>query len=349
MVRLSLINLVACSIGATAAQTVDGSDLDLEVDSVTHPEPRVTTTIPYLGTTKTWTTLRPCSTGPVIVVIQTPIKVTQCGGHSATTSHTATQTTPTTVTSSETKTTNTASHTTTSSSSSSKCPEPTPGGPCRVRYGCPAQGLDIAYYANPFGGYSRQGSGLSSSYYLTQDLRPRAASLTNQTYFPQDTPPDASAFPRVYPRPADLPGAWYAVGWTRATNGGLAVDANNFTVVYTGFYRAPESGVFRLCTTADNENDVFWGHGAAFDCVTGRADPKARPTVVSTGGNYINGINCTDVTLAEGEYYPLRSVTGNWQGPSAFNLTVKRPSESFENRKNIFDGLVFPHSCGSYF
>ncbi|KAJ6440098.1 putative sucrose utilization protein SUC1 [Purpureocillium lavendulum] len=200
-----------------------------------------------------------------------------------------TQTTETTTTkadSTSTESTKTES-TVTSTTTSNRRPEPTFGGRCpAIRHDCLPEGLDKAYYANPLGGYSRQGD-VPSSYYLTQGLQSLGASNTNVTYFPQDTPLGAE-YPRVCPR-ADIPNAWYAGGPARA-----------------------------------------------------------QPAIVSTGGNYVRGIDCTDVTLAEGEYYPLRSVMGDWQGLSAFNLTIKRPSESFEDRRNVFDGLAYPHACGEY-
>lgn len=151
----------------------------------------------------------------------------------------------------------------------------------------------------------------------------------------------------MYPS-AQFPSAWYAVGWTKATNGGIRVDANNFTLVYNGFYRAAETGRHTLCTTADNENDVFFGHGNAFSCRDGKTDPRVAPLVVSTGGNYINGIKCATVDLVKNAYYPVRSVMGNWQGPSAFNLTIQKPSETFEQRRNDFSGLAYPRSCGRF-
>lgn len=184
------------------------------------------------------------------------------------------------------------------------------------------------------------------SYYITQRLRPLASSLTNVAFFPQDFGPPAS-FPKVYPN-AQFPTAWYAVGWKKLTNGGINVDANNFTLVYSGFYRAAETGRHSLCTTADNENDVFFGHGNAFSCVNGAVDTSVTPLVVSTGGNYINGLKCAEVDLVAGAWYPLRSVTGNWQGPSAFNLTIKTPSQPFEQRRNDFSGRAYPHNCGLF-
>ncbi|KAL7937414.1 Floculation protein FLO1 [Trichoderma chlorosporum] len=264
-----------------------------------------TVTIPWVGTYTTSTTIVPCGTGPATLVVQTPIVATKCY-----------------------------------STPSTAIPTSTPGGPCPlVNPRCPASGLDIEYYSNPFAGYSN----LPWSYYITQNLEPLESSTTNITFFPQDHgPPDN--LPKVYPR-ADLPGVWYAVGWTKETNGGVVVDANNFTLVYSGFYRAPETGKYTLCTTADNENEVFFGHGNAFSCLNGDVDISATPLVVSTGGNYINGIKYADVDLVKGAYYPLRSVMGDWQGPSAFNLTIKTPSLKFEDRRNDIAGLAYPLSC----
>ncbi|PHH64285.1 hypothetical protein CDD81_4769 [Ophiocordyceps australis] len=226
------------------------------------------------------------------------------------------------------------------------CPPPPPllpGGPCPISPSCPPSGLDIHYFSNPFGGYSRAGQ-IPSSYYLSQHLVPRTSSRTNVSYFPQDHPPN---LPSVFPDPS-LPTAPYWVGWTRVTNGGVVVDANNFTLVYEGFYRAPRTGVYSICTTADNENDVFWGHGNAFSCLHGGADANAKPLVVTTGGNYINDIRCADVSLLQGQYYPFRSVMGDWQGPSAFNFTITEPGRSFESRTNDFTGRAYPHACGLF-
>jgi hypothetical protein len=208
------------------------------------------------------------------------------------------------------------------------CPSPPPPirpAPCVLEIGCQASGLNIDYYANPVGGY---GSGsLPASYYITQGLSPLGSSLTNVTFFPQDTPPGDP------------------VGWTRETNGGITVNANNFTLVYSGFYRAPSTGIFTLCSSADNENDIFFGRGNAFSCDSGDVSPDATPLVVSRGGNYVNPINCTDVFLVQGQYYPVRNVMGNFGGPSAFDFTIWEPGVPFEDRTNDFTGEVYPLSC----
>lgn len=222
-------------------------------------------------------------------------------------------------------------------------PTVTPGGACLSVKPCAPAGLNIDYYANAFAGYS-SGS-VPPSYYITEGLTPLQSSLTNETFFPQDYAP--TNLPVVYPDPA-LPAARYWVGWTRITNGGVTVDANNFTLVYQGFYRAPATGTYQLCATADNEDAVYFGAGNAFSCSDGTAPADATPLFTSTGANFINGINCTNVDLVEGFYYPVRNVMGNWQGPSAFNFTIQAPGVSFEDRSNDFSGNAYPHDCGVF-
>ncbi|KAK9444944.1 Floculation protein FLO1 [Metarhizium brunneum] len=340
----------AAFIFALSLKVASAVDLDhdpiIGVDGGDHLNPppcHTTITIPYIGSTTTSTTVVPCGTGLATLVIQTPLITETCSP-----TQTTTRKPPPTSTSQHTTTQTTTIRTTTkkpvtTTTTTTKIPEPTPGGPCPIiKPRCRPEGFDIDYYANPFAGYSRENS-LPWSYYITQNLKPLKSSITNVTFFPQDFGPPAN-LPKVYPRP-DLPGVWYAVGWTKQTNGGIVVDANNFTLVYSGFYRAPETGKYTLCTTADNENDVFFGHGNAFSCLDGRVDTSVKPLVVSTGGSYINGIKCADLDLVKDAYYPLRSVMGDWQGPSAFNLTIKTPSETFENRKNDYTGHAYPLSC----
>ncbi|KAL2126116.1 hypothetical protein VTI74DRAFT_1667 [Chaetomium olivicolor] len=278
-----------------------------------------TTTIPYLGSCDSTITLSPCA-DQVTVVIQTPIGVSVCTNI------------PTTVS--------------TTASPTSSTPTPIPGGPCAlVNPLCRPEGLDIDYYANPFYGYSSGNP--PSSYYITERLSPKDSSLTNVTFFPQNTGADGAGLPRIYPDPAH-PGGAYLVGWTRSTNGGVTVDANNFTVVYQGFYRAPKTGTYNICSTADNENDVFFGHGNAFSCIDGKPSAAAKPLLVTTGGYFQNGLVCKNVDLVGGLYYPVRNVMGNHQGPSAFNFTIQEPGVPFGKRTNDFTGSVYPRKCGIF-
>ncbi|KAI0862519.1 hypothetical protein F4860DRAFT_512867 [Xylaria cubensis] len=208
----------------------------------------------------------------------------------------------------------------------SSTPLPVRPAPCETLPDCQADGLNIDYYSNPVNGY---GSGnLPPSYYITQGLSPLASSLTNITFFPQDMPPENTA------------------GWTRDTNGGIIVNANNFTLVYYGFYLAPSTGLFTICSSSDNENDVFFGQGNAFSCDNGKPSANATPLGVSKGGFYVDPINCTDVYLTQGRYYPVRNVIGNYNGPSAFNFTIWEPGVPWEDRTNNFAGDVYPLSCG---
>ncbi|KAI3331740.1 hypothetical protein HD806DRAFT_546085 [Xylariaceae sp. AK1471] len=195
-----------------------------------------------------------------------------------------------------------------------------------TRIDCAANGLNSDYYANPVGGF---GTGdTPPSFYITEGFSPLDSSLTNITFFPQDS------------SPADTN------GWTRDTNGGIIVNANNFALVYYGFYRALTTGIFTICTSSDNENDVFFGRGNAFSCDDGKPSPDAKALQVSSGDSYVNPINCTDVYLVGGRYYPVRNVMGNYGGPSAFNFTIWEPDVPFEDRKNDFTGNVYPLSCG---
>ncbi|KAI4862360.1 Floculation protein FLO1 [Hypoxylon rubiginosum] len=219
---------------------------------------------------------------------------------------------------------------------------PSPDGSCLVNPFCSPSGLNIDYYRNYLGDYSY--GDYPSSYYITENLSPLDSSLTNRTFFPQDKSPTGLAV--VYPSAELGKAAPYWVGWTRDTNGGITVDANNFTLVYSGFYRAPATGTYSLCTSADNRNEIFFGDGNALDCLSGAAPADATPLAFSTGGNFVNGVNCTEVDLVAGRYYPVRNVYGDWEGPSALSFTVQGPGE---DQTYDLDGDVYPLECGSFF
>ncbi|KAI1762451.1 Floculation protein FLO1 [Hypoxylon sp. FL1150] len=264
-----------------------------------------TTTIPWIGDYTATHTLLPCATLSVTatIVIQVPIAGPSC----------------------------------------TALPEPpSPDGSCLVNPFCSPSGLNIDYYRNYLGDYSR--GDFPSSYYITENLQPLASSLTNRTFFPQDLSP--TNFPIAYPSAELGTNGPYFAGWTRDTNGGITVDANNFTLVYSGFYRAPATGTYSLCTSADNRNEIFFGDGNAFDCFDGAVPADATPLAYGTGGNLVNGVNCTDVDLVAGRYYPVRNVYGDWQGPSAFGFTVQGPGV---NQTYDFDGDVYPVECASLF
>ena len=125
---------------------------------------------------------------------------------------------------------------------------------------CAPSGLNIEYYRNYLGNYSE--GNFPSSYYITEGLKPLVSSYTNRTFFPQNgAPTPAVCYPPVTVLPQDGP---YFVGWTRTTNGNIIVDANNFTLVYSGYYRAPATGTYNLCSAADNRNEIYMGDGETY-------------------------------------------------------------------------------------
>ncbi|CAL5868533.1 uncharacterized protein PFLUO_LOCUS2759 [Penicillium psychrofluorescens] len=179
---------------------------------------------------------------------------------------------------------------------------------------------------------------------LRHGLEPLASSITNVTYIPQDYTNDivAAGYPVIYPDPNN-PGVQYFVGYTREVNGGIVVNANNYTLVYEGFYRAPTTGEYTFCSSADNVNYFYLGDGLAFDCGSGTPDPDAPAlTVSSAGGNYNNPISCGTVQLTADEFYPIRDVFGNGDAVSAFNLTIQAPGESPTNDNS---GRLYPVDC----
>jgi hypothetical protein len=212
--------------------------------------------------------------------------------------------------------------------------------------------LNIDYYANQFGynGYTSPTAGQSEeevmppSYYITDGLSSLASSTTNVTYIPQDYTNDiqAQGFEVIYPDPKN-PSVQYFVGYTREVNGGIVVNANNYTLVYEGFYRAPTTGDYTFCVSVDNADYFYLGDGLAFDCGDGTPDPDAPAlNVASAGGNYNNPVSCGTVSLDAGNFYPIRDVMGNGDAVSAFNLTIQAPGEEPQNDNS---GRLYPVDC----
>ena len=215
-----------------------------------------------------------------------------------------------------------------------------PNGPCLlVNPLCQQRGLNVDYYHNDFFGYSRRGAE-PSSYYITEGLEPLASSTTDIIYFPSEGIPNN--LPLIYPNP-DVHWA-YAVGWERTLNGDITVDANNFTLVYQGYYRAAVSGTHTFCAYADNENDFFFGCDNAFKCIGGDADPAQTPLIQSFFTLGQDTTACADVDLIKGLFYPIRSVMGNYQGAASVEVTVKEPGAA--EATHDFTGKAYQVGCG---
>ncbi|KAF4969556.1 hypothetical protein FSARC_3239 [Fusarium sarcochroum] len=243
-----------------------------------------------------------------------------------------------------TETATTAETTTTSAAASTTTNDVTVPTPCAIQPGCQAAGFNVDYYKNAFErGYGNDEMSVPASYYITQDLIPLDSSVTSETYFAQDYMSDLAGFPTIFPDSGYAGKAWY-VGYHRTLAGGIKVDANNFTLVYTGYYRAPETGTYELCVTADNANTLYFGQGNAFECGTGETDPNAPALVLTaTGYHFNNPTQCGTVDLKEGRHYPVRNVMGNKNAVSMFEFTIKTPSGT---KSHDFAGQAFPVACG---
>lgn len=327
------------------------SDIDRRTITSASSHAHTTTII----VTSTTTTLIDCSKSSTAIPSTRPAPTSYTNGHTTRT----TPTTPTTATCSDATITITAlgdTPGTTTKLPTTTC-EPvtvivteTPGpSSCPTRPDCPPSGLNVDYYSNQFGynGYTSPTAGqteeevLPPSYYITDGLSPIGSSLTNVTYIAQDYTADLSGYPAVY-ADAKNPQVPYYVGYKREVSGGIIVDGNNYTLVYSGFYRAPASGNYTICASADNVDYSYLGGGVAFDC-GGKPDTNAKPlNSASAGAYYVNPVSCGSVQLVAGEFYPIRSVLGNGDAVSAFNLTIQAPGEIGENDNT---GYLYPVSC----
>ncbi|KAF5971130.1 GLEYA adhesin domain-containing protein [Fusarium coicis] len=237
--------------------------------------------------------------------------------------------------------TTTAAVETSATSATTDVPVPTP---CAIEPGCQAAGFNVDYYKNVFErGYGNDEMSVPPSYYITDNLTPLDSSVTSETYFAQDYMEDLAGYPQIFPDSKYAGKAWY-IGYHRTLAGGIKVDANNFTLVYTGYYQAPETGTYELCVTADNANTLYFGQGNAFECGTGETDPNAPALVLTaTGYHFNNPTQCGHVDLIAGRHYPVRNVMGNKNAVSAFEFSVKTPSGS---KTHDFEGQAFPVACG---
>ncbi len=293
--------------------------------------------ITAVSTTLSVTLPAETSTSTTDTTVSVAISSTSLSSVTSVVTSTAYVTTPTTVT-------QTVTTPTTTTSSATATVTLVPGGPCVANPACAPAGFNIDYYKNVAGGYAGVwGNGvLPPSYYITQGLKPLDSSLTNLTYYPANDRPTGRTV--VYPY-TDRNEPYY-VGWTRSTNGGVTVDANNYTLVYEGLFRAPKTGPYIFCTSADDESDLFFGHGNALSCLDGTAPANATPFLTTKNAAGLGLPICKSVALTEGLYYPFRNVAGNGMGPGAFRFTVQLPSSV--SITNDFSGYAHPRQCGFF-
>jgi len=191
---------------------------------------------------------------------------------------------------------------------------------------CAQTGLNLAYFANSFAradgyGVSDGFNGVGPDYYFAQS--PLGQGVAPQIFVPlsEPGPPGTSINP--------IPGSpQYYPGLTQ-TFGDITYDANNFTLVFTGYFNAQETGNYRVCTAADNRAAFYVGSGAAFPCgdpsaAAGGATPLAESWFANT---MLGGVQCNTIDMVQGYWYPLRIVFGNWGAPSDMQSSIVTPSQ----------------------
>lgn len=183
---------------------------------------------------------------------------------------------------------------------------------------------------------------LSPPYYITECLKPLDSFLINVTICLDNVHP--SSVPVIYPY-AD-PNEPYYISGIRSTNGGVTVDANNFTLVYEGLFRAPTTSSYTFCTSTSDEDDLFFGHDNALSRLDSTAPASATSFLTTNNASGPGLCICKVVTLAAGLYYPVRNVVENEMGPSAFGFITQFPSGSSSTDETT--GYAHPLSCGSF-
>lgn len=176
-------------------------------------------------------------------------------------------------------------------------------------------------------------SGVDYNYYLSQ--KPIGTGKTDGLSVDNKaTPPDKSPDKTIGSNPP-----FYYYNDQEQKTGGITYNANNFTLVWTGYFVPKQSGSYEFCTNADNRDSFFLGSDNAFPCGSPSQISKSnKPIVESWYGAGEQGQKCKSVPLVEGYYYPLRSVYGNWGLPLGLDFTVKPPGGSAS--KTIQDGLA---------
>ncbi|GJN86209.1 hypothetical protein PLIIFM63780_009788 [Purpureocillium lilacinum] len=206
-------------------------------------------------------------------------------------------------------------------------------------------GLTVKYYENSIEtqayGIDARTGGLGPDYYL--DLEPLGTGMTDTLSVPYFYGADGR---RGIYIPAEPAGSNYYPGLTN-TFAGITFDANNFTLVFTGYYKAPASGPYTFCADTDNVDNFYIGSVDAFPCGEGNTTktvpPGAQPLVYNYYGR-TSRKTCGTRDLVQGYYYPIRSVFGNWGTPSHLKFTVKPPGGE---ETSMIGDFGYPSVCDS--
>lgn len=114
-------------------------------------------------------------------------------------------------------------------------------------------------------------------------------------------------------------------GWP-ATNppyGFTGVPIENFLMEITGYYYAPQTGIYTVSTHVDDSITIFMGAGDAFDCCGQHNDFEASNFIFTNV--YGAGVNSREVYLEAGYYYPFKVVYINYMERAFLKVTMNLP------------------------
>ncbi|KAL3240813.1 uncharacterized protein RNJ42_04031 [Nakaseomyces bracarensis] len=118
---------------------------------------------------------------------------------------------------------------------------------------------------------------------------------------------------------------------------GINISTNNMTFEYTGYYKAPETGTYKLSLPiVDDTVAITMGAGLAFGCCTQGSSQTTNETFSITGMYPPDG-KVFNFTLVKDIYYPIKVVYTNdfsW-GMLKYNLLAPNGSNI------VFTGSLF--------
>lgn len=108
------------------------------------------------------------------------------------------------------------------------------------------------------------------------------------------------------------------------------ISVTNFTMEVTGYFLAPQTGVYQTQVEGDDSVTLFIGAGQAFDCCAQTVPFKADTFISTNVGSAGAGLVPTthETYMQKGLYYSIKLVYINYMERAALNLAMKLPDGS---------------------
>lgn len=122
----------------------------------------------------------------------------------------------------------------------------------------------------------------------------------------------------------------------------------NFLVELTGYFEAPVSGQYTFDLTVDDAAIMLLGAGTAFPCCNNDCDGN-RDALFAHWNNLSKqyGVDSRSITLAQGEYYPIKIVYLNMISNVFLSLKVNSPQGSIELSDYTYTFANSANGCAS--